>query len=413
LNILFRSIDEPHFVFREPHDNDYVTAANNQQVCELARSIQDLCKSIAPLSKAQLIPENSFLATCMTGSASEHVSFLEVLPTDLCNHACTWCFTASCRTTKTIDPDVLRSRLESFLGGGGKSILFSGGGEPLLFKPLVEPSTIFDDATLVQWISSRGAASAVITNGVFLDKFLHANEDCFRSLAFLRVSLDAHSAPRYEQIHAARPGDYQRVLGALRSAVQQRGDSPTPAIGISFVVDPSDDLNCRRDDFEAIDCIASTIGVDFVQVKHVQTVEQRAADSVMLKISELLTQIPKGEHEWWVHRYLSSPADTNCAVPLLAQVLRSDGKRSPCCHLQHLDVQDPSDALGLSPFRVTGCRSAVCRYVSMNYLLKVLEQCGTEYVKALERLKLSLERDGFHPYRLFPSTPDLVQDPLL
>jgi wyosine [tRNA(Phe)-imidazoG37] synthetase (radical SAM superfamily) len=411
LSILIRSIDDPHFDFCAPHGN-YVAAESNHHVGALTRSIQNLCKYTTPVSKAQLIPENALLATCMASSANGRLSFLEILPTDLCNHACTWCFTASSRSTKSIDADALRNHLENFIDGGGKSILISGGGEPLLFKPLYESSPMFGESTLVQWISSRGAASALITNGVFLDRFLRANEDCFQSLAFLRVSLDAHSASRYQQLHAARPGDYERVLRALRRAVELRGDSPTPAIGISFIVDPTDSLNCSRKDFEAIDCLASITGVDFVQIKHVHTADQVAADSVMMRIGELLAQCSQGPHEWWVHRYFSSPADTDCAVPLVAQVLRSDGKRSPCCHLQHLDVQDPADAPALSPFRVTGCRSAACRYVSMNHLLKVLEQGGTEYVDALRRLKLSLERDGFHPYRLFPSAPDLVPDPL-
>jgi len=406
MSLSIRSTDEPTFVFCAPHGK-HASEVGIDHVEELALSIRNLCKHLAPISKAQLIPENVLLAECVAKSENR-LSFLEILPTDLCNHTCTWCFTASSRSTNIIHGGALRDRLEKFLDGGGKSILISGGGEPLLFKPLSEPSPMFGESTVVQWITKRDAAAALITNGVFLDKFLSANEDCFQKLAFLRISLDAYSASRYESLHAARPGDFERVLCALRRAVQLRSSSLRPAIGVSFVVDSFDGLNCSPKDFEAIDCLAAAAGIDFVQVKHVHTIEQVAADSAMLRIGELLAKLPRQQHEWWVHRYLSSPADTECAVPLVAQVLRSDGKRSPCCHLQHFDVQEPAGSRGLSPFRVAGCHSAVCRYVSMNGLLKVLEEGGTAYLDALRRLKVSLEQDGFHPYRLFPSSPDLI-----
>lgn len=412
-----RLADAPAFVF-PAKGAELVSNEDVVQVADLMQSIDELCKHISPVCKAQLIPENALLASCIMKPANG-LSFLEILPTDLCNHACKWCFTASSRSTNVIAGEALRDRIEKFLGDGGKSILFSGGGEPLLSKPLSEPSPIFGGYTVFQWISSRNAVAALITNGVFLDKFLSANRNCLRSIAFLRVTLDAHSAARYETLHVARKGDFERVLQGLKMALRLRGSSLTPAIGISFIVDASDGLNCSLGDLEAINGLAHTIGVDFVQLKHVHTCDQATADYTMLQIGEFLTRLTHQKHEWWVHRYLSSQAESDCAVPMIAQVLRSDGGRSPCCHLQDFDVQEPADSHVLSPFRVVGCRSAACRYVSMNRLLRAFDhrraedQRRAEYVDALHRLKISLEQNGFHPYRLYPSAPDLVHCPSL
>lgn len=384
------------------------TREGNDLVAGLERDIRSLCAQSAAISRQQFVPENALLGRCLNPEASGP-HFLEVLPTDLCNHACGWCFTTGSRSTRVVGSQLLRSRLEAFLVGGGRTVLLSGGGEPLLFKPLSETSAEFEGTTAVGWLARRGVAVGLITNGVFLDRFLSANGRFVEAIAFVRVSLDAYTPAGHEALHQARPGDFARILGAIRELVRIRGHSRTPAIGCSFLIDAASEMNSTTQDFEAIDLLAADLGVDFVQMKHTHCRHQDLADAEMVDAGSTLDHLPKRHHQWWIHRYLDSKGETRCLVPEVAQVLRSDGRRSPCCHLQRFAFEEPDSSVeGFSAFSVTGCTSDACRYVSMNRLLQTLERGVSERVASLERLKHSLERHGFHPYRLFPSSPDLV-----
>lgn len=397
---------EPHILFQRSQ-SAAAMCGGNDPVAGLEEDIRSLCADSTAISRQQFVPENALLGRCLKPEASGP-HFLEVLPTDLCNHACRWCFTTGSRSSRLVGSRLLRNRLEAFLDGGGRTVLLSGGGEPLLYKPLSEPSAEFEGTTAVGWLARRGTAVGVITNGVFLDKFLTVNARFIDAMAFVRISLDAYTPVGHELLHKARPGDFARILGAIREVVRMRGHSRTPAVGCSFLVDAASGLNSATRDFESIDLLAADLGVDFVQIKHTHCGHRDVADAEMVDAGITLDRLPARHHQWWIHRYLDSKGETRCLVPEVAQVLRSDGRRSPCCHLQHFALEEPDLSVGgFSAFSVAGCSSDACRYVSMNGLLQTLER-GAERVAALERLKQSLERHGFHPYRLFPSSPDLV-----
>ena len=128
----------------------------------------------------------------------------------------------------------------------------------------------------------------------------------------------------------------------------------------------------------------------------------------MQSMSQWSEILPQYRVELWIHRYLSSSAESECVVPMVAQVLNSDASRSPCCHLQGVSMPSLELAEGFAPFTVKGCKSSVCRYVSMNRMLREAARTRSAHIAALERLKQSLKQCGFHPYRLFPSAPDLA-----
>ena len=407
MSVPIQEIGMPRFVFQRSQSAAARRAASDL-IAGLERDIRSLCAESARISRQQFVPENALLGRCLRPEASGP-HFLEVLPTDLCNHACGWCFTTGSRSTGVVDSRLLRTRLEAFLESGGRTVLLSGGGEPLLFKPLSVPSAEFEGTTAVGWLARKGATVGVITNGVFLDRFLTANEKFIDAIAFIRVSLDAYTPAGHEVFHQAGPGDFARTLSAIREIIRMRGQSRTPAVGCSFLVDAALGLNSAIQDFESIDFLAANLGVDFVQIKHTHCPHKDFADAQMVRVGNILDRLPKRNHQWWIHRYLDSKGETRCLVPEVAQVLRSDGRRSPCCHLQRFALEEPDLSIeGFSAFSVVGCSSDVCRYVSTNRFLQTLERGELEQVAALERLKHSLECHGFHPYRLFPSSPDLV-----
>lgn len=369
--------------------------------------IRDLCTQVSPVSAHQIIPENILLPLCISNGPSGP-SFLEVLPIDICNHSCSWCFTSDSRSTRVLQVGRFRERIDQFIARGGKAILLSGGGEPLLYKPLIEATPEFDGLMVVEWLAKRHLVVGLITNGVYLDRFIRANSKYLSAVAFIRVSLDACLPEQYRLLHRAREGDFDRVVLGIKTAIERRGAHPAPAIGMSFVVDGNAGMNSTIDDMSAIHRLGVALGVDYVQLKHAHTSSERTADALMLRLCEWSEAFAWDRPQCWIHRYLSSRAESECNIPLVEQLLGADGSRSPCCHLQSVAVPELDLAAGFSPFKVFGCQSVVCRYVSVNRLLKELEGDDTAHIQALQRLKRSLEEHGFHPYRLFPSAPNLA-----
>ena len=382
------------------------------ELAELQHDIGNLCFESRQISERQIIPENILLPGCLL-EGQHGPAFVEILPIDICNHACDWCFTAASRSVRFIQPNQLRARLEHFISVGGKSVLFSGGGEPLLYKPLIRSNSEFDGKTVIEWLSDRNIIIGLITNGVYLDRFIEAHSGYLsKTMAFIRISLDACTAADYSLCHQANQNDFGLAIDSIKAAVSCRDKlNNTPAIGVSFVVDGNSGLNAQPEAIDAIQKLATDLEVDYVQLKHAHTNNEHAADALMLKISKWIATVFPQRPEFWIHRYQSSRASQKCYLPLTSQVLRADGARSPCCHLQGISVPEQESAYGFSPFMVHNCTSNACRFVSMNRLLDKMFKYPTDYINALYRLKHSLMQDGFHPYRLFPSAPDLVAAP--
>ena len=90
--------------------------------------------NISKISANQLIPENIFLHNLSLNNLKQ----VEIDPIDFCNHNCSWCFTKDFREDKRIDLKSLKNYIDEFILNKGKSIVFSGGGEPLLYKELYQ-----------------------------------------------------------------------------------------------------------------------------------------------------------------------------------------------------------------------------------------------------------------------------------
>ena len=361
------------------------------------------------VSAAQITPENLLLARLLRPS-SKGVSFLEVLPHDVCNHSCSWCFTKATRQVASLGADRARELLDKFTTQGGLAVLFSGGGEPLLAKYLISPSPAFENLTIVGWLANKGIAVGLITNGVFLDRYLTTNVASLTQTAFIRVSLDACTEAEFKSAHGAKEGEFENVLSALRMALQLRGRSTTPAVGISFVLGHRHGLSASAGSVCKIAALARHLSVDFVQLKHVHTPDASQADRAMHQVFDFCLQEDWGRSEFWVHRYLSPRPGLECRIPTVSQVVGAKGDVFPCCHRQDLPLAVSGEPVALDRKVILNCRSLVCRYVSLNEAL-LNTSTNAEHTRAFGKLAQSLRRFGYHPYRLFPSAPDLVGFP--
>lgn len=374
---------------------------SNPKLRELKADIRALSSSCSRVSARQLIAENVLLPACYDDR--NEIRFVEVLPTGVCNHACSWCFTASSRGG-TLDAGALRARLYALTQSGGRAVLFSGGGEPLLCPYLMKPDAAFDAMTVIEWLGERNVSTALITNGALLSRFVERVGAAIRSMAFVRISLDACDPGTYSIRHGTAESDFQKVLDGIADLRSLRAGGYQPAIGISFVVGPE---ALSFGELKQVRSLARSIGADFVQLKHRHVPETAVseADSTMKAVYVACTELDWGETEYWVHRYLTPKAMKSCVVPTVAQVLGTADRQHACCHLQHIPLPKSEDGAWRG-FSVTDCSSSVCRHVSLNSVLQKVES-PSSYARGLDVLRASLARHGYHPFRLFPSSPDL------
>ncbi len=365
--------------------------------------IRGLCSRSVRVTRSQIVPENALLADALSPDRTGP-AFLEVLPIAACNHGCTWCFTAARLSSEISADPSFAAQLREFALRGGLATLFSGGGEPLIYRPLSVREEQFENQTVCRWLIRHGVAPAIITNGTLLRRFVEANCDWLQQTAFVRVSLDACTAQEHASRHRTSSAEFDEILGAMKLLLDIRGPSVTPAVGISFVVDSQSGINANDGALRDIEKLASSLGVDFVQLKHLHTSHLLQADRHMRWLAEQVDAFGcPSQFEWWIHRYRAAEPGDVCYVPVEAQVLRSNGQRGPCCHLQALPLPRAGQ------FTVSGCTSLACRYQSMNEVLRRIRQSPERrYLEALRRLKTSLVSHGFHPFRLFPSAPDLA-----
>lgn len=177
--------------------------------------------------------------------------YLEVSPFGACNHRCEFCGVKSLGyKNDRIGKEVLSLRLEEVGRLGVRSIMYAGEGEPLLHPDIAE---------IVSRTKSAGIDVAFTTNGVFLEKIFPVLGD----ISWIKVSINAGTPDTYEIIHGAKDGDFEKVLGNIKKAVQiKRKKGYSFTIGAQIIVLPENEneilLLARK---------LSAVGADYLVVK--------------------------------------------------------------------------------------------------------------------------------------------------
>ena len=155
---------------------------------------------------------------------------IRVKPTNLCNHKCWYC---AYRTDNlvlgdemseqdSIPVDRMLALAHEFVEMGVKAVTFSGGGEPLLYKPLPE---------VIEILAAGGIRIAALTNGSNLKGRV---ADAFaRHGTWVRISLDAWDNTSYVKSRGAKSGDFSRLIDNIRAFT----DRDTHCVlGVSLIV---------------------------------------------------------------------------------------------------------------------------------------------------------------------------------
>ncbi len=196
---------------------------------------------------------------------------LEINPINTCNQSCTWCTYGYLHDRREVmAAETILALLRDASEMGVKSITWTGGGEPTVYKHLPEVIAAAAEYNFRQGINTNGS----LLNSRLIDLFTS-------HFSYVRFSVDAGTSEIYSRTHQVRFGSFAKVIANITSLVNQRNAITSPlTIGFSFLVD-----NSNVSDLLAAARLAKSIGVDYFQLKpivnYVESNEQFSDNSSM------------------------------------------------------------------------------------------------------------------------------------
>ncbi len=155
---------------------------------------------------------------------------IRVKPTNHCNHHCWYCaYRANdlqlgdeMIEKDSIPADRMLAFAHEFVEMGVKAVTFSGGGEPLLYKPLPE---------VIDILASGGIKVAALTNGSNLKGRV---ADAFaKHGTWVRISLDAWDNESYVKSRGVKAGDFSRLIENIQNFTSR---DTKCVLGVSLIV---------------------------------------------------------------------------------------------------------------------------------------------------------------------------------
>lgn len=162
---------------------------------------------------------------------------IRIKPMNHCNHDCWYCayrvsnlhLGEGMDYEDKIPEDKMFEIVDDVVEMGVKAVTFSGGGEPLLYKPLPE---------VVKRLAIGGVRVATLTNGSNLKGKV---ADVFAEYGtWVRVSTDAWGDASYAKSRGIHTGEYSKLLQNMREFTS-RGSKCV--LGVSFIIN---EANCTH-----------------------------------------------------------------------------------------------------------------------------------------------------------------------
>jgi len=156
---------------------------------------------------------------------------IRIKPTNMCSHDCWYCayrvsslqLGQDMNIRDRIPPDKMREIIQDIIDMGVKAVTFSGGGEPFLYKPLLET---------VKTLADSPVKFATLTNGQLLNGEI-AEVFAFHG-SWVRISIDGWDDASYARYRGIKEGIFTQVLNNMEHFKKLGGDC---FLGISLIVD--------------------------------------------------------------------------------------------------------------------------------------------------------------------------------
>ncbi len=180
---------------------------------------------------------------------------IRIKPINHCNHNCWYCAYRAdqLQLGEGIDlkdkiPEAKMFEIaDDIVSLGVKAVTFSGGGEPLIYKPLPE---------VINRLGEGGVKVASLTNGSNLKGKV---ADAFSEHGtWVRVSMDAWDDDSYAQSRGVKVGEFSRIIDNIRGFIERQSGC---VLGVSYII--------SRDNFEHIYTMCEMlkgIGVNHVKL---------------------------------------------------------------------------------------------------------------------------------------------------
>lgn len=155
---------------------------------------------------------------------------IRIKPTNRCNHNCWYCayradglqLGEGMREADQIPEAKMMEIVDDLIAMGVKAVTFSGGGEPLLYKPLPD---------VIDRLAKGGIRVATLTNGSNLKG--RVGEALARHATWVRISVDAWDDASYTAARGAHAGAFTQLLSNVRDF---RASGTGAVLGISLIV---------------------------------------------------------------------------------------------------------------------------------------------------------------------------------
>jgi Fe-coproporphyrin III synthase len=169
------------------------------------------------------------LAALAAGTMAAPVH-IRLKPTNACNHDCWFCayrvdnleLGADMNERDSIPREKFFEIVRDVIAMGVRAVTFSGGGEPLIYRPLPEG---------IARLGRAGVKVAALTNGRLLEG---AVADAFAEYGtWVRVSMDYWDGPSIKKSRSVPEAEFDRILANIRAFARRRS---TCALGVVFIV---------------------------------------------------------------------------------------------------------------------------------------------------------------------------------
>ena len=245
--------------------------------------------------------------------------------TNRCNNKCPKCIGWSGgKTQDELTIDEAKDYLKQIAALGAKGVVFTGGGDPLLHKGVVE---------VLEFAKGLGLHIGLITNGLALSLY-----NAIAILTFCdwaRISVDAGNAEIYKKTHGMDEKSWDKVVGNLHDLIlQKRVSSSKCVVGLGYLTGVDTSSLSDMEDFAKL---AVKLDVDYAQFRpfHKDFTDIRDKFNILReKYGNILTA------SWQKYSRFTDedkrPYD-KCHGVNFATTIGANGDMFICCHMRGID----------------------------------------------------------------------------